>query len=159
MPDSSIIQALRIIEWHEQQKRTAQARRFGRKRKLTGQDLQDAIDALNLPKAVSKMVVSRASTVDRSPEAQEARQHALVDALCNGTRCSLSRAYRIAQYGRHQPSLDARLLTKGIADRFRWHAEQGHPLPAKYKDRILAELGIDPIELQADLEMLGLADP
>jgi hypothetical protein len=48
---------------------------------------------------------------------------------------------------------------QGIRDRFRWHAEQGHPLPKKYKDRILAALGIDPAELQETLELLGLAEP
>jgi hypothetical protein len=51
------------------------------------------------------------------------------------------------------------LLTAGIRERFRYHALAGHPLPAKYRERILAALGIDPAELQEDLELLGLAEP
>jgi hypothetical protein len=64
----------------------------------------DRIDDLGMPKAARTMVTG-ASTVDRSPEASQARQFALVDALCAGTGCSLSRAYKLALYGKHQPGL------------------------------------------------------
>jgi hypothetical protein len=159
MPDSSIIQALRIIEWHEQQKRTAQARRFGRKRKLTGQDLQDAVDELNLPKAARRVVMTRASRVDRSAEATVARTNALVDVLFSGTRCSLSRAYKLANYGKHHPHLKALLLNKGILARMRWHIDQGHSAAPKYFPAILEALGIDEAALREDWELFGIKDP
>ena len=156
---SAIIAALKIIEFHEQQKRTAQARRFGRKRKLTGQDLQDAIDELGLNKTAKKVVMSRASLVDRSPAATEARQRKFVDLITSGQRISLNRARSFAYPGKHHPSIKSLLANKGIAALLTEAIWQGKPIARKYRPQILEGLGIDALALQEDLELMGLAEP
>ena len=82
-------------------------------------------------------------------------------------RCNFGRAFRRGDAGEtsqiqirpsggrgdHPQFVDHLMRSPAIRERFLWHINQGHPLPAKYANRIMAALGIDPAILAEELEL------
>jgi len=77
----------------------------------------------------------KCSLVDRSPEATEARQRALTDALFNGAG-SLKRAWRLAYGSLHCPSLMSLMRSPNIRSLFKEGLAAGRRLPADLENRV-----------------------
>jgi len=93
----------------------------------------------------------KCSLVDRSPEATEARQRALTDALFNGAG-SLKRAWRLAYRSDHCPSLNSLMRSPAIRSLFRDGLSAGRRLPAALEDRVKLALNgpADPLAAEAE---------
>jgi hypothetical protein len=91
--------------------------------------LKSALAKLDPPKprAAPKLPIAGAS------EAAIRRQRALVDALTSGSRCSLSRAWRLAGWKKHHPSLDQLLASPGVMRLFREAVEAGRSLAGEVR--------------------------
>jgi hypothetical protein len=165
-----LAQAFRIIEQEEQKSLARrQAKVRAKLKRMSPAEIEayraevaDRAEEHGVSLAVARSLIvheSAAKLVDRSEEAVERRQRAVVTALTSGQRCSLNRAYRLAGYGKHLPSLDQLLGSPGIRRLFREAVSQGRPLPLQYAERIEQAIG-DPTDddLTREMRELGIVD-
>jgi hypothetical protein len=103
-----------------------------------------------LVNAVARSLAMGKPTAKKLSAAQSAaRQANVVRMMFSGQRISLSRAWRLCQYARHNQSFNQWLASPAVQQLIREAILDGGTMPAKYASKILPALNLTAADVEA----------